>query len=68
MPNNNIKPNSKDHRLILSHVEIPAREKWLFDNKTVLKKIERGIKDSAEERLSNRDSFSQYSDDETYKA
>jgi hypothetical protein len=57
---------TKDHKLILEpHVEIPAHEKWLFDNKTALKKVERGIKDSAEGRLSDRGSFSRYLDDDT---
>lgn len=40
--------------------EIPAREKWLFDNKKAMKQVLRGVKDSAEGKASSRGSFSKY--------
>jgi hypothetical protein len=56
---------TKDHKLILEpQVEIPAREKWLFENKTALKKVERGLQDAAEGRLSKKGSFSKFADDD----
>jgi hypothetical protein len=56
---------SKDHKLILEpYVEMPAREKWLFNNKTALTKVKRGLKDAAEGRLIDKGNFSQYVDDD----
>jgi len=56
---------TKDHRLILDpRVEIPASEKWLFDNKTALKKVERGLQDAAKGRLSDKGSFAEFVDDD----
>jgi hypothetical protein len=56
---------TKDHKIILEpQVEIPAREKWLFENKTALTKVERGLKDAAQGRLSKKGSFAKFSDDE----
>lgn len=38
----------KYNRIILEpRVEIPAKEKWLFDNKTALNQVKRGLKDFA---------------------
>ncbi len=48
----------KHHRIILEpNVEIPAREKWLFENKTALQSVKKGIKDATENKLSSRGSF-----------
>ena len=56
---------TKEHKLILEpYVEIPARERWLLNNKTALKKIERGLKDAAAGRLSRKGSFAKFSDDD----
>ena len=56
---------TKDHQIILSpRVEIPAREKWLFENKIALKKVESGLKDVAQGRLLKKGSFSKFSDDD----
>jgi hypothetical protein len=55
----------KYNRIILEpRVEIPAREKWLFDNKTSLSQVKRGLEDSASGRIKSRGSFAKYSDDE----
>ena len=34
--------------LLIPMVEIPAREKWLFDNKDALASVKRGLADSAQ--------------------
>ena len=46
-----------------SYTEIPVREKWLFDNKSALKKIDQGLKDAASDRVSEKGSFSKFADD-----
>lgn len=56
---------TEDHKLILEpQVEIPAREKWLFDNQVALDKVKQGIQDAAEGKLTSKGSFSQYADDD----
>jgi hypothetical protein len=51
-------------RIILEpYVEIPAREKWLFDNPRALKKVKEGLIDSAAGRASRRGSFAKYLDE-----
>jgi len=52
-------------RLILEpNVEVPAREKWLLENKKALQQATKGIKDSAASRTKSRGSFAQFVDDE----
>ena len=56
---------TKDHELILKpQVEIPACEKWLFENKDALKKVERGLQDAAQGLLSKKGSFAKFADDD----
>lgn len=58
----------KYNRIILEpRVEIPANEKWLFENKTALKQVKRGLEDSANGRLKNRSSFAKFTEDENNK-
>lgn len=55
----------KYNRIILEpRVEIPAKEKWLFDNKDALNKVKRGLEDSAAGRVKNRGSFAKYIEDD----
>ena len=50
-----------DGRLILEpYVEIPARERWVYDNPQALASLERGIADAAAGRVKSRGSFSKY--------
>lgn len=45
----------RQHRIILEPlVEIPAHEKWLFNNKLALNKVEQGIKDSISGKISKK--------------
>lgn len=46
------------------YVEIPANEKWLFDNKTALKKVTQGLEDQAKRLILKRGSFAQFMDDD----
>lgn len=56
---------TKDHKIILEpFTEIPTHEKWLFANKTALKKVEQGLKDAAEGRIFSLGSFSKFVDDD----
>jgi len=56
---------TKDHRIILDPlIEIPASEKWLFDDKISLKKIRRGLADAKAGKLKPRGGFAKYADDE----
>lgn len=55
----------KYDRIILEpHVEISAREKWLFNNKAALKQVKQGLEDSAAGRVKTRGSFAKYIEDE----
>src|SRR5688572_10678088 len=52
-------------RIILEpNVEIPAKEKWLWNNKTALQKVKKGLEDSAASRIKSRGSFAKFVDDE----
>lgn len=52
-------------RLILEpNVEIPAKEKWLWENKNALKSVKNGLQDAAEGRVKSRGSFAKFADDE----
>ena len=51
-------------RIILEpNVEIPAKEKWLWENKAALKQVTKGLKDSAASRTKSRGSFAKFADD-----
>lgn len=55
-----------DHgRIILEPFsEIPAREKWLFENKVALNAVREGLLQSAEGRTRSRGSFAKFTNDE----
>tara|TARA_R110000868_G_scaffold380784_1_gene646913 strand:+ start:86890 stop:87174 length:285 start_codon:yes stop_codon:yes gene_type:complete len=58
-----------ENRIVLEPmVEIPARERWLYDNKEANQKsrasLEKGLKQAAEGKLVNLGSFQKYKDDE----
>lgn len=54
-----------DHqRIVLEpYAEIPASEKWLFENPDARDSVRRGLVDAAEGRVADRGSFSGYADD-----
>lgn len=63
-----IMTKDKNNRIILEpRVEIPAKEKWLFDNKAALNQVKQGLKDSAAGRIKKRGSFAKFTDDEDTK-
>ena len=56
--------DEKDRIILEPYVEIPAREKWLFDNPNALRKVKKGLMDSAVGRVKSRGSFAKYLDDD----
>ena len=56
---------TKDHKIILEpYTEIPAREKWLFDNKLAVKKVKQGLQDAKAGRLVKKGRFAQFIDND----
>lgn len=52
-------------RIILEpFAEIPACEKWLFDNKQALAAVKEGLSQAANGRVKSRGSFTQFANDE----
>jgi hypothetical protein len=51
-------------RIVLEpFAEIPATEKWLFENPDARESVRRGLADAAEGRVADRGSFDQYGDE-----
>lgn len=50
--------------LLEPFVEIPAREKWLFENKKALESVKRGIEQSGKGETRSRGSFAKFADDD----
>lgn len=54
----------KNHRIILDPlVEIPAREKWLFDNKLALQSVRQGLKEAKARKVHDLGSFAKNLDE-----
>lgn len=52
-------------RIILEpNIEIPASEKWLWDNKAALTKVKKGLKDSVDGNVKSRGDFTKFIDEE----
>jgi hypothetical protein len=45
-------------------IEIPVKEKWLFENATALQKVKTGLTQAKNKELIDKGCFSQFSDDE----
>ncbi len=45
-------------------VEMPASEKWLFDNKSALSRVKKGLEQASIGEIVDKGSFAQFSDDE----
>ena len=55
----------KGGRLVLDpRVEIPAKEKWLFESPNALSSVKRGIEDARKGNLKSRGSFSKFTDED----
>ena len=53
------------NRIILEpYTEIPAREKWAFDNSEVLIKLKRGLDDATKNKTTSLGDFTQYIEDD----
>ena len=45
----------KHNRIILEpYVEVPAKEKWLFENKIALNKVKKGLDDAKKKRVKKK--------------
>jgi len=56
---------TEDGTIILEpFAEIPAREKWLFDNPKALSTVKQGLKQAADGQSRSLGSFSQYVDED----
>lgn len=55
--------NSMGQLILDPLVAIPASEAWLFENKTALASVRRGLKESAEGRLVKRPSLASHAQD-----
>lgn len=53
-----------DKIVLTPYAEIPAKEKWLFENKEALCKVKQGLKDSAESRVQSLGNFKKYLNDD----
>lgn len=55
----------QDGRLILEpNIEMPAKEKWLWDNEAALQKVKKGLEDSVRRRVKSRGSFAKFVDED----
>jgi hypothetical protein len=55
----------EDGRIILKpFVEIPAREKWLFNNPAALNAVKAGVEQAIEGNARSLGSFAQYADED----
>ncbi len=53
---------TEDDKIVLEpYAEIPAREKWLFENKKAMDLVNKGLADAAAGRLTSKGSFSKFS-------
>ena len=50
--------------LLEPFMEIPAGEKWLFDNKPALTAVKNGLSQAAQGRVKSRGSFARFANDE----
>ena len=56
----NVSQDSDGRLLLEPMVEIPAREKWLFDNHKALASVKRGISDAKAGRVKTLGSFAKF--------
>lgn len=58
----------KPNRIVLEpYTEIPAHEKWLYDNKSALAQVKQGLKDAKDGKVKSRGSFAKYTEDNDKK-
>ncbi len=60
----NVSQDAHGRLLLEPMVEIPAREKWLFDNPEALESVRRGIADAKSGRVKSLGSFAKYIDED----
>lgn len=52
--------NSEGQLILDPNIEIPAKEKWLWQNKIALQKVKKGLQDSAASKVKTRGSFTKF--------
>lgn len=57
-----VKVDAKQRIILEPLVEIPASEKWLFDNPEALAQVKKGLKDAATGKHNDLGDFSQFLD------
>ncbi|MBL7555660.1 MAG: hypothetical protein JNM24_07540 [Bdellovibrionaceae bacterium] len=60
----NVLQDAEGRLLLEPMVEIPAREKWLFDNPEALASVKRGIADAKAGRVKSLGSFAKFVDED----
>ena len=54
----------RDGRIVLEpFAEVPARERWLFENRKALESVSRGLKETAAGKVKQAGSFAKYADE-----
>jgi hypothetical protein len=56
--------DSEGHIVLYPYSEVPAREKWLWENREALAAVKEGLEQSENGQRRYRGSFAQYADDE----
>jgi hypothetical protein len=56
--------NDRGRIILEPNIEIPAKEKWLWENKSALQQVKKGLEDSAAKKLKSRGNFTKFIDDE----
>jgi len=57
---------TEDGNILLEpFAEIPAREKWLFENPIALEGVRRGLREASEGKAVSRGSFVQYAEEQS---
>ena len=60
----NVSKDAEGRLLLEPMVEIPAREKWLYDNPKALASVRRGLADAKAGRTKSLGSFAKYIDED----
>lgn len=54
----------QDRIILEPNIEIPAKEKWLWESKKVLRQVKKGLQESASGKVKSRGSFAKFVDHE----
>jgi hypothetical protein len=60
----NVSRDEEGRLLLEPMVEIPAREKWLYENKQALASVHRGLSDAKARRVKSLGSFAKFAEED----